>query len=120
LPAELAHELAECPEERAPVEVDRRANDHALAAAQRKAGDGRLVGHAARQAKCVDDGVVFAGIVNEATAAERRPEARVVNGDDRRQAGGGVPRKVESTVAVLRKQVENAHDFRPPGKGRGD
>jgi hypothetical protein len=74
-----------------------------------EAGQGRFVGHAARQAQDVADGIVFAGVVPHAAAAERRAEIGVVHRDDGFQAAGVVA--AENHLFVIGKitQGKNGH-----------
>ena len=80
--AEVVDEATERAEERDAIEVLLRADDDALAAAVREAGERGLVRHAAREAERVDERVLVGVVREEATAAERGPEPRVVDGDD--------------------------------------
>ena len=52
-----------------------------------EAGERGLVGHAAREAERVDERVLVGLVREEATAAERGTEPRVVDGDDGLEAG---------------------------------
>ena len=68
-----------------------------------------LVRHAAREAERVDERVLVAGVGQEATAAERGPEPRVVDGDDGLEAGRCVALEVDLAVVVARHQPEDIH-----------
>jgi hypothetical protein len=63
------------------------APDHRLAAAQVETGQRVLVRHPAGQLEHVGEGVVLALVRIEPGAAERRPEGRRIDADDRLEAG---------------------------------
>src|SRR5690606_35531077 len=63
------------------------ANDDRLAAAERQAGDGSFVGHAAGKAEDIAQRLLVAVIRPHAAAAERGAEVRVVHSDDGLEAG---------------------------------
>ena len=100
-------------EERAAIELGARADDHRLAAAVGDPGERGLVRHPAREAQRVDERLPFAVVVDEAAAAERRPQARIVDGDDRAQAARGVALEVDLAVIVVRQLFEDAHGAQP-------
>ena len=77
--AEVLDELAERAEQRHAIEALLRPDEDALAAAVREAGERGLVGHAAREAERVDDRGFVGVVLDEAAAAERGPEPRVVD-----------------------------------------
>ena len=87
----------------------RRADDDALAAAVREPGERGLVRHAAREPERVDDRRLFGVVVEEAAAAERGAEPRVVDGDDRAQAGGLVELEVNLAVIVGMQVSKDVH-----------
>ena len=76
------------------------ADDDRLAAAQAGLGDRRLVGHAAREAQHVEQRLVLRGVGQHAHAAQRRAERRVVDRDQRVQAGRLVAAARDLLVAV--------------------
>ena len=86
------------------------AEDDRLAAADGQAGDGRLVGHAARQAQGVGQRLVVRCIVPHAAPAKGRAEARVVDGDDAFEAGRGVGTEGDQFVVLEIGARENGHD----------
>jgi hypothetical protein len=87
-PAEAVDEIAHGLEQRLALAGVRVADDHRLAATQRQARQGRLVGHAARQAQHIAQRLLVRGVVPHAAAAQGRAEGTVVDGDDGFQAAG--------------------------------
>ena len=75
---EAAHGL----DQRRALVVARVADDHAFAAALRQPGQGRLVGHAARQPQHIGEGLGVGGVGPHAAAAQALAEAGAVHGDD--------------------------------------
>ena len=55
-----------------------------------------------------------AGVGEEAAPAQRRAEARVVDGDDGAQPAGRVPREVHLAVVVARHQAEDVQGRAAP------
>ena len=106
---EVVDELAERAEERDAVEVLLGADEHALAAAVREAGERRLVGHAAGEAERVDERLLVRVVREEATTTERGSEPRVVDGDDGLQAGRLVVLEVNLAVVVSLEVSEQIH-----------
>ena len=89
---ERLHRLAEVEQQRAAVLARgrRRAgrqHDHALAAAERQAGDGGLERHRAREPQRVAHGRARVGVGPHPAAAERRAARRRVHGHDRVEPG---------------------------------
>jgi hypothetical protein len=72
----------------------------ALAAAQRQAGHGVFVAHAARQAEGVGQREIVLGIVPEARAAGSRAEMRRVDRDDRLEADCVIREECQLLVRV--------------------
>jgi hypothetical protein len=109
--AEGLHEPAVRAEDHLPARRLRVADDHGLAAAQVQAGHRGLVGHAAGESEHVDEGLLIAAVVPEASPSQRRPERCVVDGDD-----AAVPRRRlvaehDLFVIVLGKSLEYFHGF---------
>ena len=75
------------------------ADDDGLAAAVVEPGEGVLARHRPGQAQDVGERVVHRGVRVEAGAAERRPEGRVVQGDDGAQPGLRVAAEDDLLVA---------------------
>jgi hypothetical protein len=110
VPAEVVDEARERQEDGGAIEVRvRRPDEDRLPAAVRQVGERGLVGHAARQAQGVDQRVLVLGVWQEAAAAERRPQAGVVDGDDRAQPAGRVARQVDLAVVVTGHVPEHVH-----------
>ena len=80
-------ETAHGAEQRFGLVLARVADDDGLAAAQVQAGNRRLVGHAARQAQNVVEGILLGGVGPHAHATQGRSERGVVNGDDGLEPG---------------------------------
>ena len=112
---ERLDEAAVGPEEGFALQRRRVADDDGLAAAEVQAGQSGLVGHAPGEVEDVAERVVGAGVRVEARAAQRRPEGRGVDGDDRLQAGGGVVR--EDDLLVFGTQVEDVDGLVGAGNG---
>jgi len=72
-----------------------RAQDHRGAAAYRQARQCGLVAHALGQARGIGHGAFIVGVGQIATAAESRPQAAVMDGDDRLQPGDRVDAQVQ-------------------------
>ena len=108
-PAELVDEVAHGLEQRLALAAARVADDHRLAAAQRQARQRGLVGHAARQAQHVAQGLLVAGVVPHAAAAEGRAEGGVVHGDDGLEAAGRVVAEDHLLVVVEVDMGEDGH-----------
>ena len=81
--AEIVHEAAEGLEQRLAIERSGRQHDHRLAAPVLQARERRLGRHRARETQRVDERGLFARVAHETSAAERGPEARVVNRNNR-------------------------------------
>ena len=110
--AQIFEEFPERAKERHAVEGVLGAHDDALAATVREARQGGLVGHPAREAERVDEGVLVGRVRNEAAPAERRTQARVVDGHDGLQPGALVELEVNFAVVVGREVAEELHALR--------
>ena len=75
----------------------------------REAGERGLVRHAAREAERVDDRVLVGVVRDEAAAAERGPEPRVVDRHDRAQTGVAIVERVQLHGADTGKDLEQRH-----------
>ena len=93
------------------------ADDHRLAAAEVQPGEAVLVRHGPRQPQRVGDGVVLGGVRVEAGAAQRRPQRRRVDGDDRPQSGLLVA--AEDDLLVARAQNVHGAERRTPARTPG-
>jgi len=69
--------------------------DHGGTPAHRQTGQCRLVAHALGQARGIGHGTFVVGVGQVATATESRPQAAVMNGDDRLQPSGRVDAQVQ-------------------------
>jgi hypothetical protein len=84
-----------------------RGHDDRLAAAERQAGERRLVAHAAAEPQHVGDCLGLGGVAPDPAAAERRAERGVVDRDDRMQPRGRVVREDDLLVGVEIRMVED-------------
>ena len=108
-PAQRLHRAAVGPKEPLPVAGAFIRQDDGLAPSQIQAGDGRLVGHAAREAQGVGQGVRLAGVPPQAGAAQSRTQRRVVDGDDAPVARRGLRPECQLIVAEGRHLLEYLH-----------
>jgi hypothetical protein len=88
------------------------AQDYRFAAAIGQIADRRLVGHAARQAKDIGQGLVAVSVWPHPAAAERRPERGRVQRDDRPQPGRGVADERHLLVIVEVRMIEHRSPLR--------
>src|SRR4029077_1048946 len=84
-------------------------HEDALAAPVSQPRKGGFVRHAARQTERVGDGGVVGVVRDEAATSERGAEARVVDGDDRAQAGRFVELEVDLAEVVSPQLFEETH-----------
>ncbi|MBL0029242.1 MAG: hypothetical protein IPO95_09290 [Rhodanobacteraceae bacterium] len=100
-------EAAEGAEQRFRLVLGRITDDHALAAAEVQARDRGFVGHAARQAQHIVQGVLLGLVRPHAQSAQRRAEHGVVDRDDRLETGVLVVAEDDFLVTRGRERFEN-------------
>ena len=97
------------PQQRLGLVPGRVAEDHGLAAAEVEAGGGGLVGHGPGQAQHVLQALGLGRVGVEAGAAEGRPQAGGVDGDDGPQPGTPVVAEHDLLVVVAPDALEDVH-----------
>jgi len=85
------------------------ADDHRLSATEVETGDGVLVRHPAREAQCVDDGLLIARVVPKASPAEGRSKHGAMHGDDAAISRRRILAQHELLVAHLGDRIEELH-----------
>jgi hypothetical protein len=107
--AEAFDRTAERAKQRLRFVFPRIADDHGLAATERQAGHSRLIGHALGQPQDVRERFSLARVGPHATTAERRAEARVVQGDDGLQAARRIEQEDHLLMFVEGRRCEHVH-----------
>gem|GEM_PF-3814172 len=108
-PAEAVDEVAHGVQQRLALAGMRIADDHRLAAAELEPGQRGFQRHPARQPQHIAQGLVVTGIGEHPAATQRRPEARVVDGDDGFQTRRLVMAEDHLLVAVEVRMSEDGH-----------
>ena len=85
-------------------------DDHALAAAQRQAGDGVLIAHAAGESQHIGERLLLSGVRVHPAPAGGRSQRTIVHSDDRSQTGAGIVAEDDLLVVVEFWMIEEIHE----------